>query len=148
MGQGNGGGAGGAGQGGYKSCILCALCLPAPQNPASCACHPELLFPLLGHASPSPRRWLASLLAVFVSNRAKVKDGYYLWENIFPQAHDGRPCISPTGKYAVRLFIQVPQTCWWVGETPHTPSHVPPSHTLPQAPRIDPAHACRGSGGQ
>jgi len=51
-------------------------------------------------------RWLASMLAVFVSNRAKVADGSYLWENIYPKGHDGLPTVNPNGKYAVKLFMQ------------------------------------------
>ena len=63
-------------------------------------------------------RWLASLLAVFVSNRAKVNEGTYLWENIYPKMDpDGKCCISKSGKYAVKLWIEAEWRTVWVDDS-------------------------------
>eukprot|EP00899_Mesostigma_viride_P019692 jgi/Mesvir1/27724/Mv07422-RA.2 len=41
-----------------------------------------------------------------VECRAVIKEGDYLWENIFPRNKaTGTPSISPSGKYMVRMFV-------------------------------------------
>jgi len=63
-------------------------------------------------------RWLASLMTVFVANRGKVNEGTYLWENIYPKIDpEGKCCISKSGKYAVKLWIEAEWRTVWVDDT-------------------------------
>jgi hypothetical protein len=37
--------------------------------------------------------------------QASLKAGDYLWELVHPQEREALPCRSPSGRYAVRLFL-------------------------------------------
>eukprot|EP00656_Telonema_subtile_P047031 TRINITY_DN5380_c0_g1_i6.p1 TRINITY_DN5380_c0_g1~~TRINITY_DN5380_c0_g1_i6.p1 ORF type:complete len:1053 (-),score=289.51 TRINITY_DN5380_c0_g1_i6:169-3327(-) len=49
--------------------------------------------------------WLAGMLGMVASMRSQVPKGEYLWETIYPQTPDGRPQVSPNGKYIVKLWV-------------------------------------------
>ena len=40
-----------------------------------------------------------------VASYVEAKNAPFLWEAIFPQDANGRPCYNPGGKYAVKLFV-------------------------------------------
>ena len=59
-----------------------------------------------GDALTTARRavqWVASCFQLIALHAARVDDGCYLWELVHPQ-EEGVPVVSPTGKYAVKLW--------------------------------------------
>jgi hypothetical protein len=64
---------------------------------------------LLGKTLTPPPKSALNLCSVFTliaSLPSEIPKDSFLWEGIYPKGPDGRPSISPSGKYVLRLYNQ------------------------------------------